>query len=192
MEKKKERKKITLKDFGVEKILLIAIAGVILLVTNVSEWRARAAPEENQETQNTVAVSENEAYIESLENKLVHILENVDGVGQVEVMITLEASRESVLNKDDTEELETETETSDGTKNERQSSRRENETVLSDETGESAPYVIKELEPEIAGVVIACQGADNNTVAAAVTEAAQVLFGISVNRIKVLKMEVHQ
>lgn len=189
---KKERKKITLKDFGVEKILLIAIAGVILLVTNFSEWRTRAAPEENSETQNAVAVSENEAYIESLENKLVHILENVDGVGKVEVMITLEASRESVLNKDDTEELETETETSDGTKNERQSSRRENETVLSDETGESAPYVIKELEPEIAGVVIACEGADNNTVAAAVTEAAQVLFGISVNRIKVLKMEVHQ
>ena len=68
----------------------------------------------------------------------------------------------------------------------------ENETVLSDENGESAPYVIKELEPEIAGVVIACEGADNNTVAASVTEAAQVLFGISVNRIKVLKMEVHQ
>ncbi len=189
---KKERRKITLKDFGVEKILLIAIAGVILLVTNVSEWRARAAPDETTETQNIAAVSENEAYIESLENKLVHILENVDGVGQVEVMITLQASRESVLNKDDTEELETETETSDGTQNERQSSRSENETVLSDENGESAPYVIKELEPEIAGVVIACEGADNNTVAASVTEAAQVLFGISVNRIKVLKMEVHQ
>ena len=191
MEKKK-RRKITLKDFGVEKILLIAIAGVILLVTNVSEWRARVAPDETTETQNTAAVSENEAYIESLENKLIHILENVDGVGQVEVMITLQASRESVLNKDDTEELETETETSDGTQNERQSSRSENETVLSDENGESAPYVIKELEPEIAGVVIACEGADNNTVAASVTEAAQVLFGISVNRIKVLKMEVHQ
>lgn len=189
---KKERKKITLKDFGVEKILLIAIAGVILLVTNLSEWKARAEPEQTTERQNTAAVSENEAYIEGLENKLVHILENVDGVGQVEVMITLEASRESVLNKDDTEELETETENSDGTKNERQSSRRENETVLSDENGESAPYVIKELEPAIAGVVIACEGADNNTVAAAVTEAAQVLFGISVNRIKVLKMEVHQ
>lgn len=189
---KKERKKITLKDFGVEKILLIAIAGVILLVTNLSEWRARAEPEENTEVQNTASVSENEAYIEGLENKLVHILENVDGVGQVEVMITLEASRESVLNKDDTEELETETETSDGTKNERRNSRRENETVLSDETGESAPYVIKELEPAIAGVVIACEGADDNTVAAAVTGAAQVLFGISVNRIQVLKMEVHQ
>ena len=175
-----------------EKILLIAIAGIILLVTNVSERRARTDTAEKKEAENTVAASENEAYIESLENKLIHILENVDGVGQVEVMITLQASRESVLNKDDTEELETETETSDGTQNERQSSRSENETVLSDENGESAPYVIKELEPEIAGVVIACEGADNNTVAASVTEAAQVLFGISVNRIKVLKMEVHQ
>ena len=189
---KKEKKKITWKDFGVEKILLIAIAGIILLVTNFSERREREEPEKASEEQKTAAVSENEAYIESLENKLVHILENVDGVGQVEVMITLQASRESVLNKDDTEELETETETSDGTQNERQSSRSENETVLSDENGESAPYVIKELEPEIAGVVIACEGADDNTVAAAVTGAAQVLFGISVNRIQVLKMEVHQ
>ena len=38
---KKEKKKITWKDFGVEKILLIAIAGIILLVTNVSERRTR-------------------------------------------------------------------------------------------------------------------------------------------------------
>lgn len=189
---KKERKKIMLKDIGLEKIILIAIAGIILLVTNFSEWQSKNKTEKITETQNVAATSENEAYIESLENKLVHILENVDGVGQVEVMITLESSRESILNKDDTEELETEEETSDGTKSERQSSRRENETVLADESGEAAPYVIKELEPEIAGVVIACEGAGNNTVAASVTEAAQVLFGISVNRIKVLKMEVHQ
>lgn len=189
---KKERKKIMLKDIGLEKIILIAIAGIILLVTNFSEWQSKNKTEKITETQNVAATSENEAYIESLENKLVHILENVDGVGQVEVMITLESSRESILNKDDTEELETEEETSDGTKSERQSSRRENETVLADESGEAAPYVIKELEPEIAGVVIACEGAENNTVAASVTEAAQVLFGISVNRIKVLKMEVHQ
>lgn len=189
---KKEKKKITWKDFGVEKILLIAIAGIILLVTNVSERRARTDTAEKKEAENTVAASENEAYITDLENKLVHILGNVDGVGQVEVMITLEASRESVLNKDDSEELEAESETSDGTKNERKNSRRENETVLADADGESAPYVVKELEPAVAGVVIACEGADSNTVKEAVTEAAQVLFGIPVNRIKVLKMEVHQ
>lgn len=188
---KKERKKISFKDFGLEKIILIAIAGVILLVANVSEWKARDQPEDNfMEKQE--ADSENEAYIESLENKLVHILENVDGVGKVEVMITLKASKESILNKDDSEESETEEETADGTKKERESKKKENETVLADESGDSAPYVIKELEPEIAGIVISCEGAENNQVAASVTEAAQVLFGISINRIKVLKMEVHQ
>ena len=44
---KKEKKKITWKDFGVEKILLIAIAGIILLVTNFSERREREEPEKS-------------------------------------------------------------------------------------------------------------------------------------------------
>ena len=136
--------------------------------------------------------NENESYIEDMENKLVHILEKVDGVGQVEVMITLKSSRESVLNKDASEESQTEEENSNGTKKYSQNDKREEETVLADASGESAPYVIKELAPEISGVIIACEGADNNTVAAAVTQAAQVLFGISSNHIKVLKMEVHK
>ena len=71
-----------------------------------------------------------------------------------------------------------------------QTDKREEETVLADAQGEAAPYVVKELEPEIAGIIIACEGADNNVVAASVTQAAQVLFGISSNHIKVLKMEV--
>ena len=189
---KKEKKKITWKDIGIERIILIAIAGIILLAANVSEQRQGKEKTEEKEQKNTAAASENEAYITDLENKLVHILEQTDGVGQVEVMLTLEASRESVLNKDDIEDLESEKETSDGAENERRSSRREQETILADAEGDSAPYVVKELEPAVAGVVIACEGADSNTVKEAVTEAAQVLFGIPVNRIKVLKMEVHQ
>ena len=105
-------------------------------------------------------------------------------------MITLKSSGESVLNKDASEESQTEEENSDGTKKYSQTDKREEETVLADGNGESAPYVVKELAPEISGVIIACEGADNNTVAAEVTQAAQVLFGISSNHIKVLKMEV--
>ena len=52
---KKEKKKITWKDFGVEKILLIAIAGIILLVTNVSERRTRTDTAEKKEVENAVA-----------------------------------------------------------------------------------------------------------------------------------------
>lgn len=189
---KKERKKITWKDFGPEKIILIALAGIILLVINFSERRTESGTKETEIVQQAEDFDENNSYIKEMENKLVHILEKVDGVGQVEVMITLKASRESVLNKDDSEESQTEEENNDGTKKYSQTNKREEETVLADAQGESAPYVIKELEPEISGVIIACEGADNNTVVASVTQAAQVLFGISSNHIKVLKMEVHK
>ena len=55
--------------------------------------------------------------------------------------------------------------------------------------GEELKAMGKELEPEIAGIIISCEGAENKVVAASVLEAAQVLFGVSANHIKVLKME---
>ena len=161
---KKMPKKISLKDFGMEKIILIAIAGIVLLAANFSEWK-NSSSKTSEKQEKSIETSQNDAYVEALENKLVHILENVDGVGKAEVMITLKSSKESVLNKQE-------------------------ETILSDSSGNSAPYVIKELEPEISGIVISCEGAGNKVVEASVLEAVQVLFGVSANHIKVLKMEV--
>ena len=185
---KKIPKKISLKDFGTEKIILIAIAGVILLLANFSEWRTTSSKTKQKE-EKSVQISQNDAYVEALENKLVHILENVDGVGKAEVMITLKSSRESVLNKDVSEETQTEEEKNSETQKINRSQKKDEETILSDSSGNSAPYVVKELEPEIAGIIISCEGADNKVVAASVLEAAQVLFGVSANHIKVLKME---
>ena len=169
---KKMPKKISLKDFGMEKIILIAIAGIVLLAANFSEWKNSSSK---------TSEKQNDAYVEALENKLVHILENVDGVGKAEVMITLKSSKESVLNKDLSEEKQTEEERSGETQKVNKNQKKQEETILSDSSGNSAPYVIKELEPEISG---------NKVVEASVLEAVQVLFGVSANHIKVLKMEV--
>ena len=165
---KKMPKKISLKDFGMEKIILIAIAGIVLLAANFSEWK-NSSSKTSEKQEKSIETSQNDAYVEALENKLVHILENVDGVGKAEVMITLKSSKESVVNKNQ---------------------KKQEETILSDSSGNSAPYVIKELEPEISGIVISCEGAGNKVVEASVLEAVQVLFGVSANHIKVLKMEV--
>ena len=182
---KKMPKKISLKDFGMEKIILIAIAGIVLLAANFSEWK-NSSSKTSEKQEKSIETSQNDAYVEALENKLVHILENVDGVGKAEVMITLKSSKESVLNKDLSEEKQTEEERSGET----QKVKKQEETILSDSSGNSAPYVIKELEPEISGIVISCEGAGNKVVEASVLEAVQVLFGVSANHIKVLKMEV--
>ena len=84
----------------------------------------------------------------------------------------------------------TEEERSGETQKVNKNQKKQEETILSDSSGNSAPYVIKELEPEISGIVISCEGAGNKVVEASVLEAVQVLFGVSANHIKVLKMEV--
>ena len=103
-------KKMNLKEIGIEKIILIAIAGIVLLLANFSEWKNAISEKTEKKEEKTVQTDQNDAYVSALENKLVHILENVDGVGRVEVMITLKSSKESVLNKDLSEERQTEQE----------------------------------------------------------------------------------
>ena len=183
-------KKMNLKEIGIEKIILIAIAGIVLLLANFSEWKNAISEKTEKQEEKTVQTDQNDAYVSALENKLVHILENVDGVGKAEVMITLKSSKESVLNKDLSEEKQTEEERSGETQKVNKNQKKQEETILSDSSGNSAPYVIKELEPEISGIVISCEGAGNKVVEASVLEAVQVLFGVSANHIKVLKMEV--
>lgn len=187
---KKLPKKISLQDFGPARIILIALAGIILLVANVAEQRTEKRKEETKNSAETREEESSGDYVKNLENKLVHILEHVDGVGQVEVMITLESSGEAILNKDISEESRTEEENGENTNKTERNIKKEEETILSDGNGASAPYVVKQLKPEIAGVIISCEGADNNRTAAAVMEAAQVAFGIPSSHIKVLKMEV--
>lgn len=183
---KKEQKKISWKDFGPDKIILIAIAGIFLLVSNFS-FPAKEKTEVTEETRSeTKLTSENNQYTKQLEKSLEDLLMQVQDVGKVEVMITLKASKETILNKDTSKEESTKVSENNG---EEYNSKIEEETVLSDGQGNASPYIIKEIEPEIAGVIITCEGADNNLVKSAVTEAASVLFSLPYNRIKVLKME---
>ena len=51
-----------------------------------------------------------------------------------------------------------------------------------------SPYVVKQLEPEIEGVLVAAQGAGDETIVNEITYAVQVLFDVPVHKIKVVKM----
>ena len=66
---KKERKKITWKDFGPEKIILIALAGIVLLVINFSERRTESGTKETEIVQQAEDFDENNSYIKEMEFK---------------------------------------------------------------------------------------------------------------------------
>lgn len=182
-----------LENIGWEKIFLLVIAGVLLIVmsgkkTNKDTTQKDTAFSEVQTYQDVQ--EENDQYVKNMEKRLTSILEKVEGVGKVEVMITLKTSKESVLNKDVSEDDSKEENVQETQTDTNYTKRKQEETILSDQEGNAAPYIVKEISPEVAGVIIAFEGADKKSLAETVAQAASILFDLPLNHIKLLKLEV--
>lgn len=138
-------------------------------------------------------------YIARQEERLKEVLSAVDGAGQVQVMITAKASRERVVEKDVVKSSTnvTETDSAGGKRVSSENSYSESTLYENGRTSSAgldggqinSPYVIKELEPEIEGVVVVTQGGDDLLVVNEITESVSVLFNLPVHKIKVVKME---
>ena len=130
----------------------------------------------------------NRLYELRLEQRIRDVLKKVDGVGEVDVMLTLFSSSEKVLrvDKERSRSATSETDSSGGTRQQADESLRES-TVLAGSSGSGEPVVEKELAPEISGIVISAQGGGNASVQKEISEAMQALFGLPAHKIKVLK-----
>lgn len=175
--------------------LIVFLAGVLLLVIaiptgsnkNEEDADAGAISKTTQKTEQ----SQDASYEDQLENRLEEILGRVDGVGQVQVMITLKDKGESVVEKDKESSYQTvKGDAETGTQTiEQQTSET---TVYENQTEEGGPFVAKENAPEIEGVLVVAQGGDNAVTAQNISEAIQALFDIEVHKIKIVKMNMQE
>lgn len=128
------------------------------------------------------------AYEQQLEQRVKDILKNVDGVGEVEVMIVLKSSAEKVIHVDGSSSRSVTDETdSSGGARKIESEEQETSTVLTTAGGNNGPIVEKELYPEISGIVISASGGGSPRVQEEISSAMQALFGLPAHKIKVLK-----
>lgn len=174
-------------------LLLLLLAGILLLVIAfpVPE-QSGSNPEEHREdaeTSQSSVVRENGDYERYLEEKTARVLEDVEGVGEVTVMITLKSDGQKIIEKDQSSSSQStdEEDSGGGTRSvENQSS---DKTSIYEQAadGTSTPYVSKELAPEVEGVVVIADGGDNAVVAQNITEAVQALFGVEAHKIKIMK-----
>ena len=110
----------------------------------------------------------------NLEARLAAILSQIDGVGQVRVLLTEETGRENVY--------QTDTQTD--------ADRRSEDTVLVEDASRTENGLIRRtLEPTYRGAVILCQGADQPSVRLAIVEAVRCVTGLGADRISVLNMK---
>ena len=162
------------KKAGKGKILLLIAVGVLLLLVSIKDsGRQAATTEKSQNTVTEQSTSDDmQRYREKMEKQVKEILEQVEGVGKADVMLTLQASKEKVTLKD----------------NKQDDTKTEEETVLLDgESRESSPYVVQEIEPQIEGIVVVCSGGDSPAMQREIISAISALFPVERHKIKVMK-----
>ena len=191
-EKKSENRKAlwaTIKNMGGEKWILLVLAGILFILASIPASKTSKNQTESKETQGSVSNDTN--YALELEQKLKRILEQMDGVGATEVMITLKSTEEKVIDKnvEQSENALTEQDKEGGTRISKEMQRKE-DTVLVGNSSGGEPYVIKEINPVVEGVVVLADGADSPTIVTEINEAVQALFDISPHKIKVLKRKI--
>ena len=171
-------------------ILFLGILGMLLI--GLSEC--------GMDTQSSVAPhpsaqSTSQTTAEALEPQLLRILEKMDGVGNVEIMITLEDSGESYYATEDKTEGDTEsvynTDGSLGSVQSRRSAEQEY-LLVENSDGRREALLLSHSEPQVKGVIVICDGADKATVREAVTEAVCTVLHINSTRVYVAKAKAEK
>jgi stage III sporulation protein AG len=162
--------KLKQKDLLLHGIVLLGVLGMGCILFS-SFFRTEET--DKQPEADTVS---NEDYRLQIQDQLTQILSRMEGVGEVEVLVTVEGSEEYHYAK-------------------------QGDSLVTDEqVKKSSTYVTvggtsKEAlvesvtHPVITGVVVACEGGDRSTVRENVYKAAAVACGISSAQIYVTKME---
>ncbi|WP_130807141.1 sporulation stage III protein AG [Senegalia massiliensis] len=125
-----------------------------------------------------------EDYSNEIEIKLKKILSEMKGVGDVEVMVTLLETVENIpaTNTTKNKEVTKENDSEGGTRDVMREESTE-QIVMNGNGGEM--ITIKEVKPEIKGVIIAAEGANDIRIKETIYNAVKTVLGISGNKVEV-------
>ena len=153
-------------------VILVAVIGVFLLAWPVSEKTEAAAA--------IPQISEIGDSLREQEKEMEEILSKVNGVGRVDVMLTLQSGSELVLASNTTLRYS-------GNPHNPDDYDRSNETVTVSGSGGNDVVVTQKKSPQYRGALIVCDGGENDAVRLRVIEAVAALTGLGADRIAVVR-----
>lgn len=185
-----------------ENMIVFVLLGILLLVIAIpidskSDHEEETEDKEKDTTDEVYTYSQGMQadgameYCLSLEARIEELLSSMEGVGEVEAMVTVTSSRELIVEKDEpvTRNTVTETDGSGGTRSTNESSFDYETIYETDAEGNMIPYVVKQMEPQIQGITVVAQGGGNAIVQKNISDVLEALFHIDAHKIKVVKMK---
>lgn len=165
---------------------------LILIADFYRDIRANRTSEEGifgESTQADIGTSDNNAsdYVRRLETDLSSILSKIQDAGRVSVMITLECGAEIIPAKDEStsEKVTNEKDTSGGTRIINEKTTDDKVVFTAAQGGNSKPLIIKEINPEVKGVIVVAEGAKDSNVKLKISRAVQTVLDIPAYKVTV-------
>lgn len=150
-------------------VLLILVIGFVLMsIPGKNETNKIASAESVSQKNETIPIN----------HQLAHILSKIDGVGEVQVLLTVAAGEKILYQTDDTTSY---SDTSNTT--------RIDTVTVTDDTRNQTGLIQQVIPPIYQGAIVVCQGADSPAVRLAIVEAVSKVTGLGADRISVLKMK---
>lgn len=179
-------KKITDKKY-MNNLLIIFIVGIIILIAtsifNGDNSKKEVESKESYEKK-TSEIKFQEDYSQLLEERLMNILSEIKGVGKVKVMITLEETIEKIPATNSTKNNE-KTSEKDSQGGVREINREDSNIEIATKGSDGSVVVLKEIQPEVKGVIVVAEGADDIEVKEKLYQAVKTVLGVSGNRVEV-------
>lgn len=145
-------------------VALILCLGVVLMLLPT-----RGARGEGETAQTAQAEAGQTFELEQLERKMEAALSEINGVGEVTVVLTLRSSGEDVLAQDTSEGASTDRET----------------VIVSTGSGTEEAVSVKTIYPEFQGALVVCDGAGSAGVKLEVLQAVSAITGLSSDQISI-------
>ena len=149
--------------------VLILLIGLILM----------AIPDADHKAEENASLSTEEAVTQAtIEQRLSDILCQIEGAGEVKVLLTVETGEETVYqtNEDSVSGSDSESISVD--------------TVTITDADRNQSGLVRQVNPPVyLGAIVVCEGADSPSVQFALVDAVSKLTGLGTNRISVLKMK---
>jgi stage III sporulation protein AG len=186
------------KKKSIENAVVIVIIGVIIIIAGSTFFGGGSKDKSTAGTNGTAQDTANNKTLgnissqsdkDTVERRVEDILSKVSGAGKVDVMVTYVSGNEQVPAYDtkNTQNNTQEKDSSGGVRQSTQSDAESSPAFQNEQGGGQKPIIIMEKLPQVKGVVVVADGANNDEVKQNLRKAIQVLMGISTERILVLE-----
>lgn len=181
-------------------VFLIVLVIITVVIINII-WngdKTTNKEQSNNDTSKQLATTNNQTINQNqtqgtsetdLETRLEEILSQIQGVGEVKVLLNYSESSEVVAMYNETSRTSNteETDTEGGTRT-IQETDTQKDIIYQEEDGQKTPITQKVVQPKIEGAIITAKGANQANVKTNIIQAVEAVTGLATHKIQVFEM----